>query len=121
MLTLRSLRKQTQPKGAWIAQWRQITQRTDAEALYGWEVRIKETARAALPAGEYYVDQLLGLRVVTDTGSSLGMLADVLHSPANDVYETDTGILVPAVAEFVVRVDVEAGEIVVRDAPGLRE
>ena len=90
-LTLRSLRKQTQPKGAWIAQWREITHRLDAEALYGWELRIREAARAALPPGEYYVDDLLGLAVQTDTGANLGTLADVLHSPANDVYEMDTG------------------------------
>ena len=55
---------------------------------------------------------------MTDTGRSLGKLADVIHSPANDVYETDTGVLVPAVSAFVIEINL-ASRILVRDMPGL--
>lgn len=121
MLTLLSLRKQTQAKGAWIAHFKEMSHRTDAEDVLGWGLFIPEAGRADLPDGEYYVDQLVGLRLVTDTGHGLGHLANVLHSPANDVYETDTGVLVPAVAAFVLSVDIPGGIITVRDMPGLRE
>lgn len=121
LLTVQSLRKQTQPKGAWIAQFKELKHRNDAEALLGCSIYITEAHRAGLPDGEYYVDQLLGISLVTDTGHHLGLLTDVLYSPANDVYVTDKDILVPAVAEFIIKVDLEARQIQVRDMPGLRE
>ncbi len=120
-LTLLSLRKQTQPKGAWIAQFKELKHRNDAEVLVGGSVYITEAQRAALTEGEYYVDQLLGIALVTDTGHDLGLLTDVLNSPANDVYVTDKEILVPAVSAFIISVDLEVRRILVRDMPGLRE
>ena len=120
-LTLLGLRKQTQPKGAWIARFKGVTDRLQAEALHGCSLLIKETERAALPEGEYYVDQLIGLPVVGDTGRSFGKLADVLTTPANDVYVTDDGTMIPAVADFLLSVDLEAKRIVVKDVPGLRD
>jgi len=120
-LTLLSLRKQTQPKGAWIAQFKELKHRNDAEALLGGSIYITEAQRAKLSDGEYYVDQLLGIAMVTDTGHDLGLLTDVLNSPANDVYVTDKDILVPAVSAFIIGIDLDARQILVRDVPGLRE
>lgn len=119
-LTLTSLRRQSQPKGAWIARFKDVSDRTEAEELFGCGVFIKESERAPLPEGEHYVDELLGLEVVTEAGAALGKLTDVLHSPAHDVYVTDQDVLIPAVAAFVVNVDLAARRIEVRDIPGLR-
>ncbi len=121
LLTVQSLRKQTQPKGAWIAQFKELKHRNDAEELVGGSIYITEAQRATLTDGEYYVDQLLGISLRTDTGHDLGLLTDVLNSPANDVYVTDKDILVPAVSAFIIGVDLEARQILVRDMPGLRE
>lgn len=121
LLTLLSLRKQTQPKGAWIAQFKEFKHRNEAEELVGGSVYITEAQRAGLPDGEYYVDALLGISLVTDTGHDLGLLTDVLNSPANDVYVTDKEVLVPAVEAFIISVDLDARQILVRDMPGLRE
>lgn len=120
-LTLLSLRKQTQPKGAWIAQFREVKHRNDAEQIVGGSLYITEAQRTALPDGEYYVDALLGIALVTDTGHALGALTEVLHSPANDVYATDKDILVPAVSAFIISIDLGVRQIVVRDMPGLRK
>ena len=118
-LTLASLRRQEGPKGAWVAHFKEVKDRSAAEALVGWDVLIPEAARAPLPPGEYYVDQLVGLEVVTDTGRPLGRMTDVIHSPANDVYETDLGVLIPSVSAFILGVDLDARRITVRDTPGL--
>lgn len=120
-VTLSSLRRQDSPKGAWVARFREVKDRTAAEGIVGWSLYIPESARAPLPEGEYYVDELVGLEVVTDTGKPLGRLADVIHSPANDVYETDRGVLIPAVAAFILAIDRTAGRITVHDMPGLVE
>ncbi len=116
-LTLIGMRRQ--PKGFWIARFKDVTDRNGAEALLGCSVLIKEGERAALPEGEYYVDQLLGLDVVTDTGKSFGKLSDVLTSPAHDVYVTDGGAMIPVAGDYIIDINLEAQKIVVRDVPGL--
>ncbi len=118
-LTLAGLRRQ--PKGGWIVRFKEVTDRTGAEAMHGCSLWIKEDERAPLTDGEYYVDQLLGLDVVTDAGRAFGKLSDVLNTPAHDVYVTDGGALIPAAGDFIVRVDLEGRQIIVRDVPGLMD
>jgi 16S rRNA processing protein RimM len=118
-LTLSSLRKQAQAKGAWIASFKEVSDRNAAEALYGCSLFVPETSLPELPAGEYYVDQLIGLDMVTDSDRPLGTLVDVMHTPANDVYVTSSGVMVPAVAAFIKSIDLAANRIVVADVPGL--
>ena len=116
-LTLIGMRRQ--PKGFWIARFKDVTDRNGAEMLLGCSVLSKENERAPLPEGEYYVDQLLGLDVVADTGRSFGKLSDVLSSPAHDVYVTDGGAMIPVAGDYIIDIDLEARKIVVRDVPGL--
>lgn len=49
-------------------------------------VYVPTASRPALPEGEYYHHQLIGLNVISDEGRELGMLVDVLETGANDVY-----------------------------------
>jgi len=119
VLTLRSVRPNTGPKGAWILRFREIKDRPDAESLYGVQLFVQEQERPTLPDGQYYIDEILGIEVITDAGRPLGVLTEVLDTPANDVYVTDKGALIPAVSEFVVSVDNVARRIIVRDVPGL--
>ena len=118
-LTLSSLRKQAQAKGAWIASFKEISGRSSAEEHYGFALYVPENCLPQLPEGEYYVDQLLGVALITDKDRPLGELVEILHSPANDVYVTSLGAMVPAVAAFIKSVDLEAKRIVVADVPGL--
>ncbi|MGO8671719.1 MAG: ribosome maturation factor RimM [Capsulimonadaceae bacterium] len=119
IITVTSLRKQPQPKGSWIARFQGVAGRDDAEALFGMRLMVPESCLPSLPEGEYYVDQLLGMSVRTEDGRPLGELTDVLNSPANDVYVTSTGVMIPAVAAFVQSVDVERRTITVVDMAGL--
>jgi 16S rRNA processing protein RimM len=97
-----------------------VDDRNQSEGLRGVQVYI---GREELPKPEpdtYYDWQLVGLRVETDAGKDLGRIEKVLFYPANDVYETEVA-LIPAVDEFVLQVDLEAGVLRVRDVPGLRK
>jgi 16S rRNA processing protein RimM len=76
-----------------------------------------EVDRAELPPaeeGEYYVFQLVGLRVEEEGGRELGRVAEVTPGPANDVLELDGGLALPLVDACVEEVDLAAGRIVVR-------
>lgn len=69
----------------------------------------------ALPKGEYYHHQLIGLRVVDHSGAMLGVLDDIIETGANDVYVVvspeGSEILIPAVDAFVLDINLEKGEI----------
>jgi 16S rRNA processing protein RimM len=70
------------------------------------------------PTGEdeYYVFQLVGLRVEEEGGGTLGTVSDVAPGVANDVLELDSGLSLPMVEDCVRKVDIPGGRIVV--APG---
>jgi len=71
--------------------------------------------RFPLPDGEYYVDDLVGLLVRDKEGTIIGRLSEVLQTPANDIYqiidEEGREILLPAIEDVILDVDIEGGEI----------
>jgi 16S rRNA processing protein RimM len=74
-----------------------------------------------LPEGNYYVFELVGLKVVTEAGEQIGEVVDVLSLPGNDVYVVDRDgeeLLLPAVKDLIT-VDLESEQVVVKDFEGL--
>jgi 16S rRNA processing protein RimM len=76
-----------------------------------------------LEAGEFYLYQLIGMAVVQEDGSHIGMLAEVIETGANDVYvvrSPERGeILIPVIDGVVLSTDVEARVLTVRLPEGL--
>ncbi len=74
-----------------------------------------------LPEGDFFLQDIIGARVVDEDGNELGRLADVLELPAGNVYvvQGEREILIPARPEFVLNTDVEAGIITVRLLEGM--
>lgn len=73
-------------------------------------------ARSELPApgeDEYYVFELVGLRVEDERHEPLGVVAEVHTGVANDNLELDDGTLVPLIEDAIVSIDVRAGLVVV--------
>jgi len=96
--------------------------RTAADKLRGLLVQVPIEEAMPLSEGEYYVHELVGLDVVTVEGEDLGRISDVLFTHANDVYVVvgpRGQILLPAIAEVVERIDLTAGQMVVRLMDGL--
>jgi 16S rRNA processing protein RimM len=78
----------------------------------------------AVPLGEdeFYLFQAIGLAVYTDTGERLGDVVDVLETGANDVYVVQGPhgeILLPAVDEVILDVDLDTRKMTVRLMDGL--
>jgi 16S rRNA processing protein RimM len=99
--------------------------RNAVERLRGTLIEIDEAELPELAGGEYYVHDLVGLVVVTAGGARLGELVEVLRTGANDVYivreRGRRDVLLPAIAEVVVEVDLAARRMVVEPLPGLIE
>ena len=96
--------------------------RNAAEALRGQLVQIPLEKGMPLDEGEYYVHQIEGLEVWTDEGESLGHVVEVLFTGSNEVYVVHGPrgeVLIPAIADVVLRVDLEEGRLIVHLMDGL--
>lgn len=100
-----------------------VGDRSAAEALRGRTLVVPRSFLPDLPDGEFWPHQLEGCVVVTESGRTLGAITDVVANPAQDLWVAvdDAGaeIMVPAIREVVVDVDIAAGRVLVRDIPGL--
>jgi len=79
--------------------------------------------RPPLEEGKYYHHQMLGLSVVDESGQELGELTEILKTGANDVYVVKRAdaseLLLPAISEVVLDVDLPRKRIRVHLLPGL--
>ena len=96
-----------------------------AAVLRGSVIEIEDADLPELGAGEYYVHDLVGIEVVTTAGDTLGALAEVLRTGANDVYivrkSGQRDLLLPAIGDVIAEVDLEGRRMVVELLPGLLE
>lgn len=76
---------------------------------------------AKLPKGAYFLQDIIGAAVVTEDGESVGTLEDILETTASQIYvvKGETEHLIPAVDEFIVRVDAENAVVTVRLIEGM--
>jgi 16S rRNA processing protein RimM len=96
--------------------------RNGADELRGMLVQIPIEEAVPLEEGEYYHFQLLGVRVETEDGEWLGQVVKVLETGAHDVYVVRGSrgeVLLPAVDELVLELDLESKRMVVHLLPGM--
>ncbi|MBR5337244.1 MAG: 16S rRNA processing protein RimM [Lachnospiraceae bacterium] len=76
-----------------------------------------------LSKDEYFIADLIGLKVFEDDGSEVGELKDVITTGANDVYVVDGfkygEVLIPAIKDCILKVDMEERRMDVHLLPGL--
>lgn len=93
------------------------------EALRGSWIFASEADLPPLEEGEVFLHDLVGLDVVTETDEPVGVVRDVLEGPAQPLYviarKGRPDVLVPAVPDLVVDVDLEARRITIRPIEGL--
>lgn len=84
---------------------------------------VRTADRPPLPEGEYYHHQMIGLSVISDDGQYLGRLTQILDNPANDIYvvqpEHGGEILLPAIEDVILDVNLSKRELRVHLLPGL--
>ena len=95
----------------------------DVNAAMALKNKIVRIARAdvTLPEGSFFLSDIVGARVVTDTGEELGTLTEVMERPAHNIYvvQGEREHLIPAVPAFILNTDVENGVVTVHMIEGL--
>lgn len=95
-----------------------------AERLRGLTLYIPADQIHALSENQYYLHDVVGLRVLHVDGRELGTVKDILLTGGIDLFvvqssQTGKQILLPAVKEFIKAVNIPAGVLEVDPIPGL--
>ena len=95
----------------------------DIEKYKGKSLYVTRENAVKLQKDEYFIADLIGLKVLTDEGEEFGTVKDILQTAANDVYliEGPEGkeYLFPSIKECILNVDLESGTVTVHIMDGL--
>jgi len=123
--TVHKIKSVRQHKGFVLLRFEGIADRNTAEKLVRGVLLIPPDAALPLDADEYFIRDLVGLRVKTEDGTLLGIVDIVFPTGANDVYvvkaEDGTAFMIPAVKDVVLGVSLDTGVMTVRLIDGLVE
>ncbi len=93
---------------------------TTPEEVKVWSGGLVQAARGtvpALPTGQYYECDLVGLEVHSDKGQPLGVLEEIWDLPGNHIFVVRQGskeTLIPAAKQWVTAVDLDRRIMTVR-------
>jgi 16S rRNA processing protein RimM len=99
-----------------------VDTREEAASLRGAYLQVREADLAALPAGQFYRFQLIGLAVRATDGRDLGRITEVISTPENDVFVVQGPlgeVLIPATDDVVRGIDLDERVATVEVIPGL--
>lgn len=108
-----------------IIKFEEFNDISEVEKYKGKDLLVTRENAVKLKKDEYFIADLIGLKVITDEGENLGALEDVMLTGANDVYivkgEDGKEILLPVIKECVLDINLEKQEILVHIMEGLLE
>ncbi|VDG19781.1 ribosome maturation factor RimM [Lactiplantibacillus mudanjiangensis] len=119
-----TISKSREQKGLFFLTFKGFDNINDVEKYKGWTIKVAAETLHDLPEGEYYYHEIVGLKVVTTDGETLGKIKEILSPGANDVWvvQRDHGqsdVLLPKIPQVIKNVDIEAGQVTVELMEGL--
>ena len=94
-----------------ILKFKGIDNINDIEKYRGKSLMIDREDAVDLDEDEYFIADMIGMKVCTEDGSEFGTLKDVMETGANDVYIIDSlehgEVLIPAIRECILDVDMD--------------
>ena len=95
----------------------------DAENFRNSYLEVDRENAVELQEGEYFIVDLLGLNVLTESNELLGKLEDIFNTGSNDIYvvksEEGKQLLLPAISEVIKEINIKENKIVVHLIEGL--
>ena len=95
----------------------------DVEGYKRCPLLVERSEAVPLEEDEYFITDMIGMQVSTDSGEDFGVLKDVLTTGANDVYvierPSEGEVLIPAIKECILDVDIPGRKMTVHVMKGL--
>jgi len=108
-----------------ILKFKGIDNINDIEKYKGKDLLITREQAVPLKKDEYFICDLIGCQVVTEDGTVVGELTEVLQTAANDVFVVQTAekkeILVPYIQDCVTDVSIEEKKVTIQLLPGMTD
>lgn len=106
-----------------ILKFKGIDNINDIEKYKGKSLYVTREHAVKLKKDEYFIADLIDMQVELEDGTAFGVLTDVMQTGANDVYcirtEEHGEVLIPAIKDCILDVDVEAGKMKIHLLDGL--
>ena len=106
-----------------ILKFKAIDNINDIEKYRGKSLMIDREDAVDLDEDEYFIADMIGMKVCTEDGSEFGTLKDVMETGANDVYIIDSlehgEVLIPAIRECILDVDMDEERMTIHLMEGL--
>ena len=118
-----SIEKVGYSKNQVIIKFKGVDTVEEAETLRNSYIVVDREIFGELPEGVYYIADLIGLDVYTESNEYLGKVDDIFSTGSNDVYvvkdELGKQKLLPGIDEVIKQIDLESGKIIVNLIEGL--
>ena len=106
-----------------ILKFKGIDNINDIEKYRGKSLMIDREDAVDLDEDEYFIADMIGMKVCTEDGSEFGTLKDVMETGANGVYIIDSlehgEVLIPAIRECILDVDMDEERMTIHLMEGL--
>lgn len=110
-------------KGDWLAEVNGITDRNNAELLRGTQLYIERDGMPEADDGEYYIEDLKGLKVIDKDGKDIGVVLSVQNYGASDLLDikpaSGPSFYITFTDENVLGVDFDSGTVTVELPEGI--
>lgn len=119
---IRKIIRLREDRGDLLIGFEGITDRDAAMTLRGEILELPDRLVRRNDEDSYFLHELVGLLVETEGGEAVGNIREILQPGANDVYVVDTPsgeVLIPAIADVVRSIDLQARKIVIVPLAGM--
>lgn len=106
-----------------LLKFKNIDNREEAAKIVRKELSALFEEKIELPENNYFIHDLIGLKVFDIEGNYLGIIENVLQVGANDIYQVkqeDDELLIPAVTEFVKSISLKDKKMIVELIEGMQ-
>ena len=107
-----------------VLKLKDIETRTASDSLRGQLVFVASKDAVVPKKGSYFIHDIVGMDVETESGEAIGTVLEVMELPANDVWVVAGAggeFLIPAIKDVIRSVDVQRRKVVIRPLEGLLE
>lgn len=106
-----------------ILKFKGIDNINDIEKYKGKSLFVDREHAVKLRKDEYFIADMIGMDVYTEDDKFFGVLKDIIETGANDVYNISSEeygeVLVPAIKQCILNVDIENGKMTIHLLEGL--